>query len=120
MALGGEPGALQRVDGDIDLGRAAVADPLAVVEHRRLVLLALADHDDAVHRHRVEHQPHRVDGRLVGRLLLSPAHPAGGGKRGGLGHADELEREVAVGPRARAHVVRDDAWGLSLHGGLST
>ena len=29
--------------------RLAVADALAVVEHRRLVLLALADHDDAVH-----------------------------------------------------------------------
>ena len=33
--------------------RRAVADLLAVVEHRRLVLLALADHDDAVHVDRV-------------------------------------------------------------------
>ena len=120
LALGGEPGALERVDGDVDLGRAAVADPLAVVEHRRLVLLALADHDDAVHRHRVEHQPHRVDGGLVGRLLLAPPHPAGGGKRRGLGDPDQLEREVAVGPRARAHVVRDDAWSLALHGARPT
>ena len=31
-------------------GPVAVADLLAVVEHRRLVLLALADHDDALHR----------------------------------------------------------------------
>ena len=109
LALGGEPGALERVHGDVHLGRAAVADPLAVVEHRRLVLLALADHDHAVHRHRVEHQPHRVDRRLVGRLLLAPADPARGGERRGLRHPDELEREVAVGPRARANVVRDDA-----------
>ncbi len=35
--------------------RRAVADVLAVVEHRRLVLLALADHDDAVHVDRVQH-----------------------------------------------------------------
>ena len=52
-------------------GRRAVADVLAVVEHRRLVLLALADHDDAVHRDRVEHVAHRVDGRLVGGLLVA-------------------------------------------------
>ena len=37
-------------------GRPAVADLLADVEHRRLVLLALADDDHAVHRHRVEHE----------------------------------------------------------------
>ena len=67
----GQRGPLQRVDGDVDARRAAVADLLAVVEHRRLVLLALADHDDAVHRHRVEHQAHRVDGRAVGALLLA-------------------------------------------------
>ena len=119
LALGGEPGALERVDGDVHLRRAAVADPLAVVEHRRLVLLALADHDQAVHRHRVEHQPHRVDRGLVGRLLLAPANPAGGGERRGLGDPDELQREVAVGPGARANVVRDDARLVGLHGQAS-
>ncbi len=40
---------IDRVDGDVDLRSRSVADPLAVVEHRRLVLLALADDDDAVH-----------------------------------------------------------------------
>ena len=89
--------ALERVDGDVDLRRAAVADVLAVVEHRRLVLLALADDDDAVHRDRVEHEAHRVDGGLVGGDLVAAADPAGGGERGGLGDAHELEREVAVG-----------------------
>ena len=46
-----QPRALERVHGDVHQRRGAVADVLAVVEHRRLVLLALADHDDAVHRH---------------------------------------------------------------------
>ena len=44
-----EPRPLERVDGDVDLGPDAVADLLAVEEHRRLVLLALADDDDAAH-----------------------------------------------------------------------
>ena len=42
----GQARALERVDGDVDARRRAVADLLAVVEHRRLVLLALADHDE--------------------------------------------------------------------------
>ncbi len=67
----GERRALQRIDGDVDLRRRAVADPLAVVEHRRLVLLALADHDDAVHLHRLQHVAHAVDRRLIGGLLVA-------------------------------------------------
>ena len=70
---------------------------LAVEQHRRLVLLALADDDDAVHRHGVEHDPHGVDRGPVGPVLVAPAHPAAGRQRGGLGGADELEGEVAVG-----------------------
>ena len=81
--------------------RAAVADLLAVEEHRRLVLLALADHDDAVHRDRVEHEAHRVDGGAVGGDLVAAADPAGGGERRRLGDADQLQREVAVGLRLR-------------------
>ena len=93
----GERRALERVDGDVDLRRRAVADLLAVVEHRRLVLLALADHDDAVHLHRLEHVAHAVDGGLVGGLLVAQADQRRGREGGGLGDADELEREVAVG-----------------------
>ena len=77
-------------------GRAAGADLLAVEEHRRFVLLALADDDDAVHRHRVEHEPHGVDRGLVGRFLVAAADPAGGGEGGGLGDAGEVHRQVAV------------------------
>ena len=57
----------------------------AVVEHRRLVLLALADHDDAAHRHRREQLAHRVDRRAVAAVLVTAADPATGGQRRGLG-----------------------------------
>ena len=92
----GQPRALQRVDRDVDLRGRAVADPFAVVQHRRLVLLALADHHDAVHLDRRQHVAHRIHGRLVGSDLVAEAHPAGRGQRRRLGHADELERQVAV------------------------
>ena len=76
--------------------RAAVADLLAVEEHRRFVLLALADHDDAVHRDRVEHEAHRVDRGAVGGELVAAPDPAGGGQRSRLGDPHQLQREVAV------------------------
>ena len=98
--------ALERIDRDVDLGRGAVADLLAVEQHRGLVLLPLADHDDAVHRHRVEHVAHRVDGGLVGALLVAaPDHPRGRQRRR-LGDAHQLEREVAVRPAGNLNAHR--------------
>ncbi len=97
----GQPRALERVDSDVDL-RASRAHVLAVEQHRRLVLLPLADHDDAVHRDRVEHRAHGIDGRLVGGNLVAAADPPAGAHGGGFGDADELESEVAVGT-GRAH-----------------
>ena len=44
-ALRHEVGALERIDGDVDLAALAVADTLADVEHRGLVPLTFADHD---------------------------------------------------------------------------
>ena len=99
-ALGHERGAVDRVDGDVALGPVPVADLLAVVEHRRFVLLALADDDDAVHAHRADEGPHGVDGRAVAAVLVAAADPAAGGHRGRLGDPDQLEGEVAVGCRA--------------------
>ena len=64
---------------------AAGADLLAVEQHGRFVLLALADHDDAVHRHGVEDDAHRVDRRAVGAVLVALAQPAPGGQRRRLG-----------------------------------
>ena len=115
-AARGQPRALERVDRDVDLGRAAVADLLAVVEHRGLVLLPLADHHDAVHRHRVQREAHRVDGGLVGGLLVAAPDPARGRQRGRLGDPHQLEREVAVGRARVAQVVRYQAR-VSVHPG---
>src|SRR5206468_11685232 len=92
--------ALERVDGDVDLRSSAAADLLAVEEHRRLVLLPLADHHDAVHRDGVEHPAHRVDGRLVGALLLAASDPPRRPQRCRLRYPDQLEREIPVRRRA--------------------
>ena len=94
--LGAERGALQRVDGDVDLGALAIADLLADEQHRRLVALALADHDGAVDGQLVELAAHGVDGGLVGGLLVAVAAQPGGGHRGALRDAHELHREDAL------------------------
>ena len=92
-------------------GPLPVADLLAVVEHRRLVLLALADDDDAAHADGADQRAHGVDGGAVAAVLVAAADPAAGGHGGGLGDADQLEGEVAVGRRPvgaeRARAVRD-------------
>ena len=85
-------------------GRRAIADPLAVVEHRRLVLLALADDDDAVHGDRGQHGTHRIDRGLVDALLVAAPHETPGGDSRGLGDPHQLEREIAVG------IARQIAW----------
>ena len=102
-AEGGERGAVDGVDGDVGEHRGAVADPLAVEEHRRLVLLALADDDDPVHRHGVEHDPHGVDGGAVGAVLVAPPHPPARRQRRRLGGAHELQGEVPVGALLLRH-----------------
>ena len=75
-ALGGQGRAVDRVDRDVALGAGAVADLLAVVEHRGVVLLALADDDDAVHADGGDHHAHRVDGHAVGAVLVARARPS--------------------------------------------
>ncbi len=78
LAVGDEVGALQRVHRDVDprdvvAVRAGPPDPLADVQHRRLVALALADDDPAG----------EVD------LVHRPAHRLGrGGVRGVLARRD--------------------------------
>ncbi len=104
-ALGRQRRALERVDRDVDLGRGAVADALAVGEHRRLVLLALADHDDAVHPDAAQDVVHPVDRGLVGSDLVAHAHEARSRQRGGLRGAHELEGEVAVRSAGRGGAI---------------
>ena len=95
-AEGGQGRAVDRVDGDVGFGVGAIADALAVVEHRRLVLFAFTDDDHAVHRHGSEHVAHGIDRGAVGPFLVTPTHPAGGGHRRRFGDSDQLECEVAV------------------------
>ena len=72
-------------------------EPLAVEEHRRFVLLALADDDDAIHLDGVQDEAHRIDRCLIGRDLLAAAHPPTGRQRRGLGHAHQVEGKVSIG-----------------------
>ena len=37
---------------------------------------ALADHDDAVHRHGLQDDAHRLDRGTIGAVLVAEAHPA--------------------------------------------
>ena len=74
---GGQGRSFERVDRDVDHRRAAVADLLAVVEHRRFVLLAFADDHDAVHRNGVEQDAHGIDRGAVGGELVTPSDPPG-------------------------------------------
>ena len=104
-ALGGEGGALERIEGDVDLGALAGADLLADKEHRRLVALALADDDRAVDAQSVQGRAHGVDGGLVGGLLVAAPHQARGGEGRPFGHADDLEGQVAVHALRVAHAV---------------
>ena len=108
-ALAHQRGAVDRVDRDVHLGAGAVADLLAVEQHRGFVLLALADHHDAAHRDRVDQLAHGVDGGAVAAVLVAAADPAAGRHRGGLGDPDQVEGDVAV------EILRDPGAG---HGGL--
>src|SRR5690606_16195341 len=60
--LGGDGGAFQRIERDVDLGAFALrgANLLADEEHRGLVTLTLADDDSTVHVQRVERGAHRL------------------------------------------------------------
>ena len=109
LAVGDEVRALERVDRDVDppdsAGRRSTcpADLLADVEHRRLVALALADDDPAGELDLVHRPAHRLDGGVVGLVLLAAAHEPRRSDRRRLGDADHLEREQLFhqAPRAR-------------------
>jgi hypothetical protein len=101
--LGGDRRALQRVERDVDLRSLAGPDLLADEQHRRLVALAFADHHRAVDRQAVQRLAHRVDRRLVGRLLVAPPHQPRGRQGRRLGDANRFEREIAIHPRIIGH-----------------
>ena len=98
LAVGDEVGALERVDRDVDprhvlaIG-AGPPDPLADVQHRGLVALALADDDPAGEVDLVHGRAHRLGRRGVGCVLLAATHEPRRLDGGRLRHADHLQRE---------------------------
>ena len=94
--VGGELGTVDGIDGDVHLGLETVADLLAEVEHRGLVLLALTDHDRAFHVDRGERGADRFDCARVRRVLVAATLQGRRRQRARFGHAQQLEREVAV------------------------
>ena len=96
LAHRSERGAVDRVDRNVDFRVAAVADLLTVVEHRRIVLLALADDHGAAHAHRRQRQAHRFDRCMIGAVLVAPTDPSRRGETCGLGGPHEVHGEVAI------------------------
>ncbi|NKX50451.1 hypothetical protein HER39_07700, partial [Arthrobacter deserti] len=94
--LRGQAGAVDRTHGDVAPGALAVARPLGVVQHRGLVLFALADNDDTVEVHGGQEGTHRVHGGAGGGGLVPVADPVPGGNGGSLGHPHQFEGEIPV------------------------
>ena len=69
----GEPRAVDRVDREVDLRARAGAESLADEEHRRLVLLALADDHDPVDVESAERRTQRAHGEAVDLVTATRA-----------------------------------------------
>jgi hypothetical protein len=91
--LGAQRRAFERIDGDINLGTGIEPDLLADEKHRRLVALALADHDGAFDRQLVEFAAHRVDRGLVRSLFVAVTSQSRRRYRGALRHPHDFERK---------------------------
>ncbi|SIH80229.1 Uncharacterised protein [Mycobacteroides abscessus subsp. abscessus] len=89
-ALAHQGGAVHRIHREIAVRTVAVADFLAVVEHRGVVLLALADDDHTAHGNGVDQLAHGVDGGTVALLLFPAADPPARGHGARLGNSDQL------------------------------
>ena len=100
---GGRRRAVDWVDGNIDERRATITDLLAVIEHRCLVLLALANDHDAVHGNTAEHETHRVDGGSVGTEFVAPTGPTRRRDRRCFGDSNQFESDIAIWPAGWLH-----------------
>jgi hypothetical protein len=89
-------GALERIDGDVERQASGRTCALAVGEHRRAVLRALAGHDGAAPRRRSEHGTHRGRGRGVRPVRVAPTGPPRRRHGGGAGGRDGVPHEPAV------------------------
>src|SRR5699024_9440598 len=93
----GQPGSVDRIDGHIAVRAGAVADLLAVEQHRSFVLLALTDDDVAGHPDGGDDIAHRGHGGTGAAVLVATADPGGGGAPVRRGGSDQFEGEVAIG-----------------------
>ena len=96
QAGGGQARAFDGVDRNVNLWLEPVADLLAEEEHRSLVLLPLSDDDCASHVNRGERLTDRLDRAAVGRVFVAAALERCRRQRARLGHAQELQRQVAI------------------------
>lgn len=96
LTFAGESRSIDRIDSDVSHRRTTVANRLAVVEHGGFVLLALADDHEAVHLDASKDMTHGINGRLIGTVLVAPAHPASGSHGSRLCGAYEFESQVAL------------------------
>ena len=77
-------------------GPLPLPDHLAVVEHRRVVLLPLADHDRSAEGDGSEEAAHGIHGRAVGAVLVPTTDEGHRPDGRGLGRPDEFQSQVAV------------------------
>ena len=96
-----EVGALERIDGDVNLWIVAAVrrlvrypDLFADVEHRRFVALALADDDGPVDRHEVHLAAHRFHRHVIRFVSIALAHRRGARDGCLFDDAKEVQRKV--------------------------
>ena len=71
------------------------ADLLADIKHRRVVALALADHDGAVHGNRIHRLAHGLGRNLIAQMTIALTHGARRFDGRVLNHAQEFQCEIA-------------------------
>ena len=91
-----ERGTVDWVDRDVAVRPVAGANMLAVVEHRRVVFLALADDDEPVEVDGAQERAHGIDRCAIGGQLVAAADVGHRANGGSLGRAHEFHAEVAV------------------------
>jgi hypothetical protein len=83
LVIGAVVGAFKWVDGDVDLGRASVADHrtkfFSDVEHWRFISLTFSDGHATVKRHNIEGSPHGFNSGIVCGVLIALATPSSTG-----------------------------------------
>ncbi len=94
--LGGQRGAFQRVQRDINAGTIAGADFFADEQHRCLVPFAFADHHHACNIQHVQLFAHGIHRRLIRRFFIATPDQRGRRQRSGFGYAGKAQRQHAV------------------------